>query len=104
MDRLARVLIVEGDAGARGELNGLLAEATVRSAADGRSGLRLFYREHPDVVLLGLELPEVDGLEVLSTLRELSDVPVLIVADRSGVEDEWTGIATRRPCWGRRSS
>ncbi len=53
-------------------------------AADGSDGLRAFYLEHPDVVVLDLELPDTDGLAVLQTIRELSDVPIVAVTEASG--------------------
>jgi DNA-binding response OmpR family regulator len=57
------------------------------SAADGSSGLKTFYAERPDVVLLDLGLEDADGFEVLGTVRELSDVPVFAVAAAKG-DDE----------------
>jgi DNA-binding response OmpR family regulator len=50
-------------------------------AGDGGDGLRAFYLEHPDVVVLELELPDTDGLAVLQTIRELSDVPIVAVTE-----------------------
>jgi DNA-binding response OmpR family regulator len=53
-------------------------------APDGGSGLKAFYSERPDVVLLDLALPDSDGFEVLRTVRELSDVPVFALAAEVG--------------------
>lgn len=55
-------------------------------AGDGGDGLRAFYLEHPDVVVLNLELPDTDGLGVLQTIRELSDVPIVAVTEEDGRE------------------
>lgn len=90
MDRPARVLIVEPDRSTREALEGLLAEARVHTvtAADGRAALRLFYREHPDAVVLSLELPELSGWEVLATIRELSDVPLLMLTEGDSETDQ----------------
>jgi DNA-binding response OmpR family regulator len=58
------------------------------NARTGRAGLKAFYAERPDVVMLDLDLRDADGFEVLARLRELSDVPVLAfaVAESSGEE------------------
>ena len=57
------------------------------AAPDGSTGLRVFYAERPDVVLLDLGLEDADPFGVLGTVRELSDVPVFAVASAAG-EDE----------------
>jgi two-component system KDP operon response regulator KdpE len=54
----------------------------VREAENGRLGLQEAAFHHPDVVLLDLGLPDMDGLEVLKSLREWSSVPVLILSVR----------------------
>jgi DNA-binding response OmpR family regulator len=53
----------------------------VHTAADGRSGLRLFYSRRPDLVALDLDLPELDGWAVLERIRELSSVPVIALSE-----------------------
>ena len=53
------------------------------SAASGQEGLSLFFSHGPDLVLLDLGLPDMDGLEVLSQLRDLPrEVPVIIISAR----------------------
>jgi two-component system KDP operon response regulator KdpE len=54
----------------------------VYDAADGQSGLSEAVYHTPDVILLDLGLPDMDGLEVLKRLREWSDVPVLVLSVR----------------------
>ncbi len=54
----------------------------VKESADGRSGLEDAAWHRPDVILLDLGLPDLDGLVVLKRLREWSDVPVLILSVR----------------------
>ena len=52
-------------------------------AASGREGLSLFFSHTPDLVLLDLGLPDIDGLEVLSQLRDLPyEIPILIISAR----------------------
>ena len=47
--------------------------------ADGRSGLRNFFEERPDLVVLDIGQPGMDGWEVLERIRDLSEVPVLVL-------------------------
>lgn len=56
-------------------------------AKDGLGGLSLFLSEHPDLILLDLGLPDIDGMEVLLQIREMSKVPVIVVSAR-GSETE----------------
>jgi two-component system, OmpR family, KDP operon response regulator KdpE len=57
-------------------------------AADGRSGLAEVATRRPDVVLLDLGLPDMNGLAVLERLREWTRVPVLILSVRDGSDDK----------------
>ena len=52
-------------------------------SSDGRSALDQFEDEKPDLVILDVGIPEVDGLEVCSYLRATSDVPIIMVTSRS---------------------
>ena len=52
----------------------------ILTAADGNAGLALVKREQPDLVLLDIEMPHMDGIECLKRLRLLSKVPVIIVS------------------------
>ncbi|MEU7875940.1 response regulator [Dactylosporangium sp. NPDC049140] len=54
----------------------------VVTAGDGTSALRAAAEEHPDVVVLDLGLPDIDGLEVLRTLRAWTPVPVVVLSGR----------------------
>ena len=58
-----------------------------RHAPDGHTGLRLLHEHHPDLVLLDIGLPGIDGWQVLERIRDVSDVPVIIVSAR-GLETE----------------
>jgi two-component system, OmpR family, KDP operon response regulator KdpE len=60
----------------------------VIETVDGRSGLAEVATRRPDVVLLDLGLPDMDGLTVLERLREWTRVPVLILSVRDGSEDK----------------
>jgi two-component system KDP operon response regulator KdpE len=50
-------------------------------AYDGLEALRLFYQRHPDVVLVGTQIPKLDALELVHVLRAISSAPILLLAD-----------------------
>lgn len=54
-------------------------DSEVLAARDGEEGLRLFYEREPDVVLLDVSMPKVNGFEVLKEIRRISDVPVIML-------------------------
>ncbi len=65
---------------------------TVAEAADGREALEMFARHTPDLVVLDVSMPEMSGWEVLKTIRERSEVPVLMLTARSTEADELTSF------------
>jgi DNA-binding response OmpR family regulator len=79
-----QLLLIEDDAVIRSRLIGALRERgyVVTSADKGMTGLGLAVEERPDLVLLDLGLPDVDGTEVLRMLRAVSTVPVIITSAR----------------------
>jgi len=91
-----KVLIIEDDPNAL-ETISLAFEirwpgTAILPAADGRSGLRLVRTEYPDVVILDLGLPDIDGMEVLKEIRSFSDVPILIVTARGEQTSKLRGL------------
>lgn len=89
-----RILIIEDEERIRQFLQrGLSFEGyRVDMAADGQSGLELAHDNPPDLVLLDLMLPGMDGLEVCRRLRETSDVPILMLTAKETIEDRVTGL------------
>ncbi|CUR56379.1 putative two-component system response regulator [metagenome] len=81
---MAEVLIIEDDDRIRPLLVKALRELghTVTSAPSGMAGLQLAVDSSPDLVVLDLGLPDVDGTQVLSMLRAVSQVPVIIASAR----------------------
>ena len=75
------ILVIEDDPDIRGLVVALVQRAGMRAreAADGRAGVRAFFEERPDLVVLDLGLPELDGWQVLERIRDLSEVPVLVL-------------------------
>jgi two-component system OmpR family response regulator len=88
-------LIVESDPGTRQVLGSTLATAGIDSifAEDGRTMWRRL-EEKPDVIILDLSLPDVEGFELLRQLRETSDIPVLIHSTQSDEIERIIGIET----------
>src|SRR5919108_1601119 len=64
----------------------------VRTASDGPEALKLAHNFHPDVVVLDLMLPGLDGLEVLRRLRQVSDVYVLLLTAKTHETDKVVGL------------
>src|SRR5205814_3270876 len=66
--------------------------ATVRLAADGREGVREFHAWRPDLVVLDVNMPELDGWKVLERIRDMSDVPVLMLTARGDELERVRGL------------
>ena len=87
MDDL-KILLIEDDETVRA----LLARAFARSGAqvlqaeDGAAGMRRIYADKPDAVLLDIEMPGIDGFGALERIRDLTDVPVMMLTS-SGDKD-----------------
>jgi two-component system KDP operon response regulator KdpE len=67
-------------------------EVDVLEANDGDTALDLIEREHPDIVLLDVGLPGMDGFEVLRQIRDFSDVPVVMLTARDDPMDKVKGL------------
>src|SRR5262252_8045024 len=94
MAPLRRVLVVDDDDDIRLLLQELLTGAgyRVETAPDGRAALRAFHANPADLVVLDLSMPELDGFETLERLRDLSDVPVILLTARDGEIDKVRGF------------
>ena len=89
-----RVLIVEDDRKTAHLVELYLQKDGYRVAVanNGREGLELAQRVKPDLAILDLMLPEMDGLEVCRRLREESELPVIMLTARSTEEDKLRGL------------
>ncbi len=88
------VLVIEDDPGIA-RVIGLYLEQdghNVRSAADGVTGLNLARESDPDLIVLDLMLPCLDGMEICRALREESDVPIIMVTARVSESDRLAGL------------
>lgn len=84
-----RVLVIEDEVDVRTALRVLLTRAGLETleAPAGREGLRLLHEHRPSLVILDVGLPDIDGWGVLERIRDLSDLPVLMLTAR-GLEAE----------------
>ena len=88
---MAKVLVIDDEQGIRHLLDTLLSRKgyDVVLADNGRKGLEIFRRERPDVVVLDLKMPEMDGVAVLQQIRRLTpDQPVIILTGAATPERE----------------
>jgi DNA-binding response OmpR family regulator len=92
---MRRVLIVDDDPKVCETLDRYLAHAGYATAAavDGARALELARTFAPDLIVLDLMLPQIDGLAVCRSLRDVSTVPIIMVTARSTERDKLTGLA-----------
>jgi DNA-binding response OmpR family regulator len=84
MSPAASVLVVDDNPDVRALVTTLLGRAgyLVAEAEDGRAALKALYGQRPDLVVLDVNMPEIDGWGTLERIRELSDVPVIMLSAR----------------------
>lgn len=89
-----KVLIIEDEANIRGNVAEFLTEEGFETvlAKDGEEGLHLFYETKPDLVILDLMLPKVDGLEVCKRIRQNHRTPIIMVTARGEEIDKLLGL------------
>jgi DNA-binding response OmpR family regulator len=89
-----RVLVVDDEAVVRDVLTRYLEKEGFRvdAAEDGEAALELAARSRPDIVVLDLMLPKVDGFEVFRRLRGLGDVPVVMLTAKGEEVDRLVGL------------
>jgi len=89
-----RILVVDDDANASRLVKLYLQKDgySVMVAADGREALEIARDKKPDLIVLDLMMPHVDGLEVCRRLRQESDVPIIMLTARTTDADKLTGL------------
>jgi DNA-binding response OmpR family regulator len=89
-----RVLVADDDLDVRTLVRTLLERAghEVVEAADGRECLRAVYERRPSLVVLDVGMPALDGWQTLERIREVADVPVLLLTARGGELDRVRGL------------
>jgi len=91
---VTRILVVDDETALVGLVRGYLEreQYEVLTAADGRTALELARAAQPDLVVLDVMLPELDGIEVCRQLRQFSDAYVLMLTARSEEIDKLLGL------------
>jgi DNA-binding response OmpR family regulator len=89
-----KILLIDDDPTLLDLLSQYLQEAgyEVFTAANGASGMKLAYNERPDLVLLDVMMPGMDGWEICARLREMTQVPIVMVTAKSSEADKLRGF------------
>jgi DNA-binding response OmpR family regulator len=90
----SRILVVDDEEDIRGLVRALLERAghQVSEAPNGRAGLRELYTAPPDLVVLDVTMPDLDGWATLERIREVTDVPVLMLTARDTEVERVRGL------------
>ena len=88
------VLVIDDDVTLLGLLAQHLSRAAyhVVTAVSGSAGLQMFYDHHPDLVILDIMMPKIDGWAVCERIRETSDVPIIMLTAKSEEQDRLRGF------------
>lgn len=88
------ILVIDDDPTLLGLLAEHLSRATYRviTAASGITGLQTFYDHHPDLVILDVMMPNMDGWAVCERIRENSDVPIIMLTAKGEEQDRLRGF------------
>lgn len=91
---MATVLVVDDEPDIREMVAFLLTRAghDVVQAANGLEGIRAFHERRADVVVLDVAMPELDGWDTLERLRDVSEVPILMLTAQAGAPDKVRGL------------
>jgi DNA-binding response OmpR family regulator len=91
---MKKILLIDDDQALLHLLGEFLKDDSfdVISALSGSAGLRLAYEQRPDLILLDVMLPGMDGWEVCARLREMSDVPIIMLTAKTTENDKLRGF------------
>ena len=89
------VLVVDDERKIREVVGSYLAHEgySVLYAETGADGLQAALREHPDLIVLDLKLPDIAGEEIARAVRDVSDVPIIMLTAKSSEADRITGLS-----------
>jgi DNA-binding response OmpR family regulator len=92
--RIQHVIVVDDDHEVRGILRDILEQDgyQVTVVGDGEALLAMVHRHHPDLVILDMMLPGMQGLEVLRHLQDHDRIPTIVVTGKSGESDRIVGL------------
>jgi two-component system KDP operon response regulator KdpE len=87
---LPRILVIDDEAAIQRFLKAALdtVEFSIHQAASGHAGLAAAVAVRPDLILLDLGLPDLDGIEVIKRIREWSQVPIIVLSVREREDDK----------------
>lgn len=90
-----RVLLIDDDPALLQLLGKYLEQAgyQVSTASDGATGLRVLYARHPDLVLVDVMMPGLDGWQVCKRIREMSTVPIIMLTAKAEESDTLKGFS-----------
>ena len=90
MNQTVKILVIEDEKNILSFITSVLSSQhyQVVPAAAGTEGLSLASSQCPDLILLDLGLPDIDGMEVISKIREWSSVPILVISARALEDDK----------------
>ena len=89
-----KILVVEDDASVRNLITTTLRSNDYRyiTAPNGASAIALASSQQPDIVLLDLGLPDLDGVEIIRRIRSWSDMPIIVISARSEDSDKVSAL------------
>jgi two-component system OmpR family response regulator len=95
MDKKSKILVVDDETKIVEVVESYLEKEgyTAVSANNGREALEVFRREEPDLVILDLMMPDMDGWEVCKRIRAMSNVPIIMLTAKSQVDDRIEGLS-----------
>jgi DNA-binding response OmpR family regulator len=91
---MARILLIDDDISLHNLLGKFLEQQgyTVLHAYEGREGIRVVFDERPDIVVLDVMMPRIDGWDTLGRIREMSKIPVILLTAKSAEQDKLRGF------------
>jgi two-component system response regulator MprA len=94
MEATARVAVIDDEAAIRLVLESELREAgfEVRGARDAPAGLQLVREWEPDLILLDVMMPKIDGISALPAFRNLTQAPIVVLSAKGGTDDKVLGL------------
>ena len=88
-DLSLKILVVDDERPIRRFLNASLGSRySILEAENGNDAIKIAAMDHPEVIILDLGLPDMDGIEVTRRLREWTDVPIIVISVRDSEEDK----------------
>ncbi len=94
MEATARVAVIDDETAIRLVLESELREAgfEVRAARDAPTGLQLVREWEPDLILLDVMMPKIDGISALPAFRSLTQAPIVVLSAKGGTDDKVLGL------------